>query len=266
MALPKVPLFDAHCSIGRRRARRPWQFSTVAELIAEMDHHGIEWALVHHATAEEHHPNIGNELLLQELQGQPRLVPCWVLLPPATEEMPPRVRGPDGTVEEGHHRPVAWMMQRGIRAARLCPSAHGWSLIEQTAWELFTALAQHRIPTFIDKAEIAWEQIDAICSAFPELCLILTDTGYRLSRDLLPALAKHRNLFVESSRYEVHQGLEELCERFGSRRVLFGTGMPTYAPGCAITMLASAHLSDHDKELIANGNLSRLLKGGRAGG
>jgi hypothetical protein len=31
-------------------------------------------------------------------------------------------------------------------------------------------------------------------------------------------------------------------------------------------MLASAHLSDHDKELIANGNLSRLLKGGRAGG
>lgn len=264
--MAKVPLFDAHCSIGRRRMKRPWHFTTVAELIAEMDYHGIEWALVHHATAQEYHPNVGNELLLKELQGQPRLVPCWVLLPPGTEEMPPRVRGPDGQVRETHHRPVAWMMQRGVRAARIAPKAHGWSLIERTAWELFTALAQHRIPTFIDAAQISWSELDAVCTAFPELCIVLTETGYRLNRDLFPALAKHRNIFIEISRYEVHRGMEEICEKFGARRLLFGTGMPEYAPGCPITMLASANISKHDKELIANGNLSRLLKGGRAGG
>jgi len=58
----------------------------------------------------------------------------------------------------------------------------------------------------------------------------------------------------------VHNGLEDICERFGARRLLFGTGYPQFALGPAITMIASAQISNHDKQLIASGNMRRLIE------
>ncbi len=258
--MPKVPLFDANCCIGRSSRRPPWETTSVEELLREMDYCGIEWAMVHHVTAMEHHPNIGNLALMNEIAGQQRLVPCWVVLPGHTGEMPPSVPEWRYGAEVRHHRPVSWMLGRGIRAVRMCPKLHGYTLTPAVWGELFTELGHHRVPAFIDCDQLSWSELDTICSEFSRVPMVLSNTGYRISRDLYGVLKQHRNLFMEISRYEVHFGIDDICERFGARRLLFGTGYPKYAPGCAITMLACAQISAHDKELIASGNLRRLLE------
>ncbi|MBM3459064.1 MAG: hypothetical protein FJX77_11105, partial [Armatimonadetes bacterium] len=115
-------LFDANRMLGRRSiythlpprgvpAAEAPEGVTVPELLRELDREGIAEALVYHAMAVDGHPWEGNRRLMAEIQGQPRLHPCWVLLP-TTGEMPaPREL-------------VAQMRQEGVRAARLCPLRH----------------------------------------------------------------------------------------------------------------------------------------------
>ncbi|MGD8239207.1 MAG: amidohydrolase family protein [Armatimonadota bacterium] len=258
--MPKVPLYDANCCVGRSSRQPAWEPTSVEELLAEMDRCGVEWAAVHHTMAKEHHPNIGNLALMNELAGQNRLVPCWVVLPGHTQEMPPSVPEWRYGPEVQHHRPVSWMLGRGIRCVRMYPRLHGYSLTPAVCAEVFTELGHHRVPCFIDRDQITWPELDAICGEFSRIPVVLSNTGYRVTRDLYALLKKHRNLFMEISRYEIHDGIEGICEQFGARRLLFGTGYPQYALGCAITMLACAQISQHDKELIASGNLRRLLE------
>ncbi|MBQ3079735.1 MAG: amidohydrolase family protein, partial [Clostridia bacterium] len=57
------------------------------------------------------------------------------------------------------------------------------------------------------------------------------------------------------------KGYEDVTNRFGSERMLFGTNFPTNAMAGSICCLEYARISDKDKENIAYGNITRLLSG-----
>ncbi|GAH38699.1 unnamed protein product, partial [marine sediment metagenome] len=82
-------LFDCNCFIGPRSADVPGVDGSPGALVEEMDRLGIDQALVCHVMAKELHPLEGNEAVLKELEGYPRLHPCWAFLPPASGFMPP---------------------------------------------------------------------------------------------------------------------------------------------------------------------------------
>ena len=74
-------LFDANCMLGRRSIHTSLGTpTTVDALLAEMDRLGIAEALVYHCLSLDGHPAEGNERLMSEIEGQPRLHPCWALL------------------------------------------------------------------------------------------------------------------------------------------------------------------------------------------
>ena len=50
-----------------------------------------------------------------------------------------------------------------------------------------------------------------------------------------------------------------ICERFGPERLLFGSRLPLLCPGAARHAIERAGISEQAKELIAGGNLRRLL-------
>ncbi len=54
-------------------------------------------------------------------------------------------------------------------------------------------------------------------------------------------------------------GIEEICRRFGARRLLFGTGLPFTEAGPSIAQITYAEISDADKRSIAGDNLRKLL-------
>jgi len=247
--MSELRFFDCNTRIGPWVDRRPWQFTTSEGLLQEMDRAGIAEALVHSATASEHAPAIGNRELMEQLNGQDRLHPCWVLMPHYTDEMQP----PEQLVTS--------MLEQGVRAARLFPKRHQFALIESICGSLLDALAAHNVPLFMEIGETSWSEIDDVLGRHEGLLLVVQEAFYRIDRYMYPLMERYSGLRIETATYVVHRGIEAVCERFGAERLIFGTAMPIRDPGGAISPITYARVSDDDKRLIAGDNLRRLLEG-----
>src|SRR5215471_11937651 len=84
-----LKFFDCNCAFGPYRTRVFRFARTADELLREMDFANVERALVYHTAMRFDHPAVGNELVVRETRGQPRLLPTWALLPSQTGEQPP---------------------------------------------------------------------------------------------------------------------------------------------------------------------------------
>ena len=245
-----LSFFDSNCVIGRRSIRRseqPTEFYTLESLLAEMDYAGIDKALVYHSLAKEYDPTLGNRKLLDEIKGNDRLCPCWVIMPHTTGEMP----SPDALTNE--------MTACGVKAVRLFPSDHLFSLSDWSCDELLKELENHNIVVIIELDQIGWDGINSLCSRYPRLPVIITNLNYRIDRYLYPLLDRFKNLHIEISGYQVHRGIEAICSRFGAEKLIFGSRMPYFIPGPAMALVEYSLISPKDKSLIASGNLGRLL-------
>src|SRR5437660_12817979 len=85
----ELPFFDCNAAFGPYRTRVFRFARTAAELLAEMDFGNIDRALVYHTAMRFDHPVVGNERVVREIEGRPRLLPTWALLPSQTGELPP---------------------------------------------------------------------------------------------------------------------------------------------------------------------------------
>ncbi|MGQ9609326.1 MAG: amidohydrolase family protein [bacterium] len=246
-----LSFFDSNCVIGKRSIRRSGhrneaEFYSVDDLLTEMDHAGIDSALVYHSLAKEYDPMTGNMMLMDEIKGYERLHPCWVVMPSETREIPE----PAELIND--------MLSRNVRAVRIFPSDHLFSLSDWCSGDLLRELEKHKIVIIIEIDQIGWEGLYGLASRFPEMPIIIANLNYRVNRFLYPILERCRNVYLEISGYQIHRGLEAICSRFGANRLIFGTRMPYFTPGSALTMVNYLLADDTVKEMIASGNLSRL--------
>jgi hypothetical protein len=72
-------------------------------------------------------------------------------------------------------------------------------------------------------------------------------------------LDRHANVHVDLSDLSSHEGLEWLCERFGPRRLIFGTGAPLRDAGEAVTRLLWSELDTDAVRQVAADTLDRLV-------
>ncbi len=184
---------------------------------------------------------------------RPLFVPCAVLLPPGSGEMP---------WSDQPEAILRYLGETKARAVRLAPSRHGYSLTPTVSDGLLAALAETAIPVCIALGEIGWERLDETMARHPGLRVILERVGYRHGRTVLPMLARHRGLTLETSSYVGHRALEEVVARFGAGRLVFGSDHPFLDPGAAMARVLYADLPDEHTEAIAAGNLRRLLERG----
>lgn len=242
----KLDFFDCNCQIGRAAAPVAGGPVTAGEIVEALKPMGITRALVYSALAKELHPAEGNPAVLEEVKGSP-LVPCWVGLPSETLEL--------GTAAEF----VASMKASGVRAVRLFPNYHTYCLADWCMGSLFEVLEQNRVPVFVEFAQTNYDHIASALKAFPRLRLVLLRPSYRSDRMMYPLMEKYEHFCVETSNYAASDGIEEVCRRFGSHRLIFGTGMPFVEAGAAVSPITYAELDAADKQAIAGGNLDRLL-------
>jgi predicted TIM-barrel fold metal-dependent hydrolase len=249
--MEKLAFFDANCSLGRTGYPHLFDIPDLAGLKQEMATAGVEEALVYHTVARDADPPLGNSLLMKDIQGEERLYPVWVVLPHHTAEMSP----PEKLLAE--------MKARGVRAVRMYPTRaqHGFSLADWCAGELLAALDAARVPLILDTEVTGWEEVRGLLDATPRLPLIMANCSYRHNRFLYPLFEKYPNLHVEISRFMGGGAVEDVVERFGSGRLLFGTNMPQYTGTAAVALITYASIDRKDKEAIAGGNLRRILEG-----
>ena len=237
--------FDVNCVLGRWPTGGPTLGSPPA-LLERMDYLGVGRALVRHTLSIHYDAAEGNDQLMRELVGNSRLEPCWALVPPGTGEI-----GPDWLAE---------MTTGGARAAVIYPASHGYPL---AAWQcdgLLAPLAERRYLLLLETSEAKWEPIDWLCGAYPALRVVLLSPGYRALRPLYALLDAHPNLYLDVSNLANFKGIETVCRRFGSDRLLLGTGEPRVEGAGPITGLAYADLSEEETRAIAAGNLVRMLE------
>ena len=245
MATPAF--FDGCAMVGWRATRHPETVWRPEDFLADYEYCGISAGLVHHACAVEYHQDYGNRRLLREIEGLPRLVPQWVLMPHHTGEIAPA----DELVPE--------MLELGVRAARICPTTHGFPLTDDVCGPLLAMLQERRIPLFVDAGELGIEAAADLCGRYPELPVVLCGVSWEHERYLPPALARAPNLHIETHAFFGHRAYERFVERFGPERLIFGTGLPDLSPGAAMMMALYEDISDEDRAKIAGGNLLRLL-------
>lgn len=239
-------LIDVNASIG------PWPHGNAPELdaaslVARMDRLGIEQALVHHSTAWLYDPSTGNRRLLREIEGEPRLSPCFVVGPLETEE---------------YGDPAGFAMALaavGVRAVRVYPRDHGWTLAGDESQLLFRTVADAGLPVFVDLSQTDWRSVSALAAREPELRIVICSVGYRELRVLLPLLDLHPHLACDLSYFSAHRGVEVIVRTFGAGRLLFATGMPGCEAAGGVACLAWADLDDESRGAIGAGNAERLL-------
>lgn len=252
--------FDSFVTVGKPRIGQRAGIYTIAEIEEELRYFHITEALILHRLSFEDHPKVGNEEVLKITSlasvqapygagqaGKENLHPVWVLLPEQTREMPP----PEALVSE--------MLARGVKAARVYPKTHNWSLAEWSAGGLLRALEAHRFPLSIHLDETDWKEIQNLAGRHPGLPIIITGALYQTARLIYPLFKRHPNLYLEIAGYQIHRGLEEASRIVGARQFLFGSRMPEFTPAAAIMMVNYARISDEDRRLIAGDNLRRIL-------
>lgn len=245
---------DCNAAIGRWKHPALGSYETAAELQDVLDYLRVDGAIVYHAYAHEIHPSIGNEQLMVELDGHPRLMPSWVVFPHFTGEMPPAEELVDG------------MLGRGVRVARLLPGydGHRFSMEPWCAGPLLQALATRRLPTIIDfmffrRDDPDWKLLYDLCRRYPSLPIIISGWSGLASRSFYALCQECPNLYLDTSRYALFRGTEAFCQNVGARHLIYGSGLPRVAPGVPMTSITHAFISDEEKEMIAAGNLERLL-------
>ena len=255
-----MQLFDANAQIGRHKQLGPGMPYAKRDLLKDMDRFGIAEALVLDSLSREVHPSPGNKRVLKLTEGEPRLHPCWSLLPPRTREL--------GALDTLLDR----MYVAGVRAVKLFPGHYTFSLQEWCIGGLLDVLEQGRIPTFIDRNatfvggwppdDTDWEAVVALCGAHPKLQVIISEGRFRsANRMMYQALEACPNLHFELSGFWAHHGIEFVCREFGAERLLFGTKWPVRELGGTVAQVRFADIGAEDKAKIAGGNLRSLLAG-----
>ncbi|MBQ6066519.1 MAG: amidohydrolase family protein [Clostridia bacterium] len=241
-------LIDVNCRIGAGPADREGSIRTKEALLSLMDDFHVEKAVVFHTVSQYSDAVLGNELLLQETENDPRFLRQWAVQPALWELYP---------------RPDEWLAQmkeNGVCSVRLFPKQYGHSLRRYACGDLLDALAECRVPAFISLDQLAsWDALYDLCQDYPANRFVLCSPGYRCLRYLVPILESCSNLFVETSNLLMHDGLSDLCRHGLGGRLLFGSGAPEASLAAAASQLLLSDLAEEEKQIIAANNAEKLL-------
>lgn len=238
--------FDVNCVLGKWPEGGP-TLDTADQMLAAMDRLGIGKALVRHSVGRQHDVTCSNTLLMEQIQGYERLLPCWAALPPITGEMGPMRDWLDA------------LASGQVRAVCLYPATHGYPLVDWQCDDLLEPLAERRMVLLLEMAETTWDQLRWLCGRYAGLRVVLLNTGYRVLRPLYALLDAHLNLHLGVSTMSNFSGIEALSARFGANRLLFGTGQPANEGAGIVNALNYAALDQAQIRAMAAGNLERLL-------
>lgn len=247
-------MLDLNVALGRDQGGSPLAVADAQALCNLLDRYHIDQALVYHLAARQAHPADGNRLLVEEIAGHPRLLPCWVALP----------GGGDGWGDLAAF--VRQAQAHGIRAVRLFPATFRFAATPAVLGPLCEQLEKVRLPVLIDwelthwsQQPVDWEALDRLAACFPRLPLVLVGLTAGQIRSLLPILGRHPNLYLETSNWQLADGLAWLVGQIGRQRVLFGSGLPFAEASMPLCALARSSLSAEEQAALAGENACRLL-------
>ena len=238
---------DMNVSIGGRDARG--KVADIAELTRIMDHYGIAHAACSHEYALLD-PMSGNALMMETAAVSDGKIGATVILDPAL--------GKDNLPGEGSLKDR--LAKCHPEAVRICPIPDR-SVFSVFYWEeILDAVNSQGLPLIIDyeyPPEFFLE-LPKAAESYPSVKFVLIRYGLCRSRLIMPLLEKCTNVYFTAEVMLDYLQIEEIAERYGTNRLLFGSGYPRLAPSGALGLILYADISDDEKEKILHGNWEEL--------
>lgn len=244
-----IELFDIKASI-LGYAPGTTDSATPEVLLASAGRLGITRTLVRrapeiHGSSDQLH---ANELIYAACEANSGLLPCPIVVPNSGYDLPDETAQVDDAIDHG------------AGAACIRCGQDSWFIADWISDPLFAALSERALPVYVGSDVLGQRDLAALAERFPGLPLVYAEIGYRENRTLLALLERFSNVYVSiGNPFNVHMGIEQLVERVGADRILFGTGFPESEQAAAVTYLAYADVSDEEKQLIGSGNMQRLI-------
>ena len=241
--------FDADCRVGSNPT--VGMLPGVKETLAEMDEYGVDKALVCHGNAPmlgAVQSNVDLAEMLKE-DAEKRLRGVWTILPSQCRELPE----PELFRQE--------MKRNRIAALTLYPWDHLFVPCRIAIGKWMDMAAEHRIPVMLKAFSNRWEELYRFVAEFPDTRMILCEQYGKWGHDrqIRPLLENFPNFYFGLTGYWVPEGIRDLVEFCGAKRLLFASGFPQYLQGAPMLQLKYSLLSDRDLRLIAGENLETLL-------
>jgi len=242
-----LEFFDAKCMIGRRLRYRENGPKSNSDLFELMDRCNIRQAMVFHSVAKEADIRMGNKMVVEETVGDNCFFRQWCVVPNTKDDF----FEPNQLVEE--------MKKHDVSSVRLYPKTFGHSTQPYVLSSMMRAFAEHHVPVFVDADEVAGDTLYQICKDYSDTTFVVTHPDYGNSRWYYPVLKQCSNLYMGTSNYLDHNGIKEFTELFGAERMIFETGLPVGSACAAVSLVCYADINMEDKQMIASGNMKRLL-------
>ena len=248
-----MDFFDALLSLGRSNIASPLSPCSQVEALKLMDTHDVSEALVFHTLARDADPESGNQALSREISS-PRLHALWAFDPVVT----------------AREKPEAFLkraLTNGVKAFLINPMMKHVRMDRSPRIQEFASLLEsRRIPLFVTYRQwdaiqdiVDWYCLADFCCSVPDLPVYAWEWRSRANRPLLDALSLAPNLgIVLSSLWQAHM-VEEICECFSPRRLVFSLGLPYLDPGAFPAVMAYAGIEDEAKQAIASDNIRAAL-------
>jgi len=255
VAPPRIALFDCNLGMGESGlgARGP---ADAQEACAILDRYGIAEALVYDIQDVETGRFDGSGRLAAFCDGSSRPHPSVPMAPPETGEQPATETWLDS------------LAAAGVRAVRAFPDWHHFDFLSYCLGPALEALQRRRMPVLVTyfspdhggffSHRPNWDHIARTATAFPDLPIVVLQTGMLQSRNWLPLMRACPNVRCDMT--FMNFGLVELvCRRLGPERLVFGTGFPYVDASITVTGPHYADIPERAARRIAGDNLRALL-------
>lgn len=243
-----MKFLDARIQLGQRCMPREGSPTTTEEILEVMERCNIEKAIAYHAIAKEGEMQPGNMELLKITGDDTPFMRQWCAMPSVFGEFP--------DTEELFRL----MKQHNVTTLRLLPKKCNYPPKPYVLGKLMAAAADCHVPIFLTLHEdILPYEVYELCKDFPDVNFIICGVDYRQNRVIAPIIEQCPNFYFGTSIYVVHNGLKLMSDYYGVDRMIFESGLPTGSATAAVSLINYAEISNEEKELIAHGNMERLL-------
>ena len=249
-AVQEMQPFDASVWLGYPASGKR-AYTKPAELRATIREYGISGALVSHTMAVFHDAPEGNRTTAEALADLPECYGIMTLLPEGTGEFEDLAKSVEG-----------YLASR-MRAARLFPRDHRYTLRGPGIPKLLEMLQSLGIPLFIPIGQTSWDEVANLARSYPHLAVMVEGVGHHEFlnvRGCLPWLESVPNLLVTTHNQFLCGGLELMVERLGAKRIFFASNQPVDDPSAGLSLLACGQISQEVRNQIAHGNVRHLIE------
>ena len=108
--------------------------------------------------------------------------------------------------------------------------------------------------------------IELLATEYPDVNFIIPHLGsfaddWKAQQACLDPLARHPNIYTDTSGVRRFDLLEEAIQRAGANKILFGSDGPWLHPGVELAKVYALNLSPADRALVLSDNFLRLIAG-----